>query len=135
MAAHTEKIEIRPDPAELAGMRAFVRERGRESGLSESEIFSACLVATEAVTNAIRHGTRPGGDEPIEVSASWDDGGFVVEVGDRGTFIPRVQAAAADDIGGRGLSLMRHLTRRFDMETSHEGTHLSMLVDAHELAA
>jgi anti-sigma regulatory factor (Ser/Thr protein kinase) len=135
MAASTNTtLEIRPDPAELARMREFVRERGRECGLSEPEIFSACLVATEAVTNAIKYGSRDGAGAPIEVGAACADGGFSLEVGDRGTFIPHVQAAP-DEVGGRGLGLMRRLTRRFDMETGHTGTHLTMLLGADELAA
>jgi anti-sigma regulatory factor (Ser/Thr protein kinase) len=127
MASATDTLQILPDATELQRMRQFVREQGRDSGLSEAEIFSASLVATEAVTNAIKHGTHEGGDELIEIKAGRGDDGFCIEVGDRGTFVPRVQAAP-DDVGGRGLGLMRRLTRRFDMETGSDGTHLSMLL-------
>ena len=109
-------------------MREFIRTRANRLGLDESERFRAQLVATEAVTNAIRHGTQPGkADAPIAVTCSCDDHGFTIEVGDRGRFRHR-RGAQTDDTRGRGLSLIERSTRRFDLETSKDGTTLRMLV-------
>ena len=80
-------LEISPDPAELARMREFVRFSADRWGLEESECFRAQLVATEAVTNAIRHGAQSErGESPIVVTCGWDGNGFTIEVGDRGRF-------------------------------------------------
>jgi anti-sigma regulatory factor (Ser/Thr protein kinase) len=111
-------------------MREFVRSRAKRFGLEESEGFRAQLVATEAVTNAMRHGTQPDQvDTPIAVTCSCDDRGFTIEVGDRGRFRHR-RGARTEDTGGRGLSLIERSTRRFDLETSKDGTTLRMLVAA-----
>ncbi len=109
-------------------MREFVRNRASRFGLEESERFQAQLVATEAVTNAIRHGT-PSHEEgsPIAVTCSCDDHGFTIEVGDKGRFRHR-QGSRVDDTGGRGLGMIERFTGRFDLETSEEGTTLRMLV-------
>jgi anti-sigma regulatory factor (Ser/Thr protein kinase) len=136
MAATADMIEIRPDPAELASMREFVRRQATACGLSEAETFHACLVATEAVTNAIRHGTRPGSDDPIRVSCGLGANGFEVEVGDNGGLVAfreesEEHLAEPYDGGGRGLGLMRRLTRSLDMETSINGTRMRALLGPH----
>jgi serine/threonine-protein kinase RsbW len=125
-----DTLEISPDPAELARMREFIRDNAARHGLAESERFRAELVATEAVTNAIRHGTQPGtGRSPIAVTCRCDGTGFTIEVGDRGRFRHR-EPSRAQDTSGRGLGLIERFTNRFDLETSEDGTRLRMLVEA-----
>jgi serine/threonine-protein kinase RsbW len=121
-------LELRPDPAELARMRQFIRRRAVEHGLDPSEAFQAQLVATEAVTNAMRHGSGRAG-APISVTCIWRTDGLTIEVGDRGRFERRAAMQAdRDATGGRGLGLIEGLTRQFELETSDRGTKLRMLV-------
>jgi anti-sigma regulatory factor (Ser/Thr protein kinase) len=123
-------LELRPDPAELSRMRQFIRRRALDHGLDDSEAFQAQLVATEAVTNAMRHGT-PHGGKPISVTCVWRHDGLAIEVGDRGRFHRReAPQPAGDGTSGRGLGLIERLTRRFELETSDRGTKLRMLVGA-----
>jgi anti-sigma regulatory factor (Ser/Thr protein kinase) len=111
-------------------MREFIRVNAERYGLEETERFRAQLVATEAVTNAIRHGTRAEGVEsPIAVTCRCDADGFTIEVGDRGRFRHR-KPSRAEDTSGRGLGLIERFTSRFDLETSDDGTRLRMLVGA-----
>jgi anti-sigma regulatory factor (Ser/Thr protein kinase) len=125
-----DTLEIAPDPAELSRMREFIRDQASSYGLEEGERFRAQLVATEAVTNAIRHGTRPeAAESPIAVTCSCDDHGFTIEVGDRGRFRHR-KPSRLEDTSGRGLGLIERFTNRFDLETSEDGTRLRMLVEA-----
>lgn len=127
MKAELDTLEIAPDPAELGRMRRFVRDQAARRGLEERARFRAQLVATEAVTNAIRHGSDGDDPHPIAVGCRWDDRGFTVEVGDRGRFRRR-DLSKPDDTGGRGLGLIERMTRRLDLETSERGTTLRMLV-------
>jgi anti-sigma regulatory factor (Ser/Thr protein kinase) len=123
-----DTLEIAADPAELGRMREFVRASAARHGLEEQVRFRAQLVATEAVTNAIRHGTCDGDQQrQIAVGCRWDEHGFSVEVGDRGRFRRR-EPSRPDDTSGRGLGLIDRLTSRFDLETSERGTKLRMLV-------
>ena len=119
-------LELRPDPAELSRMRQFIRRRALQHGLDDSEAFKAQLVATEAVTNAMRHGTPTGG-KPISVTCVWRHDGLTIEVGDRGRFRHR-EKSLPDATSGRGLGLIERFTRQFDLETSDDGTNLRMLV-------
>jgi anti-sigma regulatory factor (Ser/Thr protein kinase) len=108
-------------------MRQFIRRRAVEHGLDSAETFRAQLVATEAVTNAIRHGTSTGANTPISVTCRWHDNGFAIEVGDRGRFRRSGPPAPLAE-SGRGLGLIERLTREFELETSESGTKLRMLV-------
>jgi anti-sigma regulatory factor (Ser/Thr protein kinase) len=121
-------IEIRPDAAELARMREFVRAHAVRYGLDDSVRFQAQLVATEAVTNAIRHGRGEDHcDRPIAIRCHADEEGFTIEVGDRGRFHHRAPSKP-EDTGGRGLGLIERFSRRFDLETSEKGTTLRMVL-------
>jgi anti-sigma regulatory factor (Ser/Thr protein kinase) len=116
-------------------MRQFIRRRALEHGLTDSEAFQAQLVATEAVTNAMRHGTPTGG-KPISVTCVWRHDGLTIEVGDRGRFHRRDPAPLNQDAtSGRGLGLIERLTRRFELETSERGTKLRMLVGGRDSIA
>jgi anti-sigma regulatory factor (Ser/Thr protein kinase) len=121
-------LELRHDPVELSRMRQFIRRRAVEHGLNAAEAFQAQLVATEAVTNAMRHGNAPRG-KPISVTCVWRDDGLTIEVGDRGRFQRGGSSEPnSDAVGGRGLGLIERLSRRFELETSDSGTKLRMLV-------
>ena len=132
METLSESIELRPDPSELRVMRTFVHRWAERSGLTHDDAtFRACLVATEAVTNAMRHGRAQGGaDRPIRLSCRIEGGELVVEVTDRGRF--RTVRDRVDDHGGRGLFLIRELTRSFDLQAGPEGTRLTMRLGAVE---
>lgn len=119
-------IELRPDPVELARMRDFIRRRAGEHGLDDAEAFQAQLVATEAVTNAMRHGVTED-LKPISVTCVWRDNGLAIEVGDRGRFQHR-KKSEPDATSGRGLGLIERFTKQFDLETTDSGTKLRMLV-------
>lgn len=128
MESLSQAIELRPDPSELRLMRAFVTRWAERCGLPDPAAFRACLAATEAVTNAMRHGSsgsHPG--HPIRVVCTLDGGDLVIEVHDRGTFREtRAGEPDPDGDGGRGLFLIRELTRNFAIEKGRAGTRLCM---------
>lgn len=124
MAVPRQELELRPDPAELRLMRAFVSQWAERCGLGEADAFDACLVATEAVTNAIRHGrSSDEGERPIKLVCRLEDEQLVIEVNDRGTW-RSPERAQAD--GGRGLFLIRELSDGFELRPTQRGTHLRM---------
>jgi anti-sigma regulatory factor (Ser/Thr protein kinase) len=126
-----ETIELGTDPSELRVMRAFVGRWADRSGVSDDERFRACLVATEAVTNSMRHARMDDGVErPIRLSCRVERSELVVEVADRGRF--RRERERVDDNGGRGLFLIRECTRSFDLHAGSDGTRLTMHLRAAE---
>ncbi|HWH43265.1 MAG TPA: ATP-binding protein [Thermoleophilaceae bacterium] len=126
-------MKLRSHPSELRLMRAFVGRWAERTGLGREQCYEACLVATEAVTNAIRHS---GGDEEITVCCRRADGELLISVQDRGTFRSGpvattlvIEDPGPEDLGGRGLFLIQELTRGFEIEKGEQGeqgTRLSM---------
>jgi anti-sigma regulatory factor (Ser/Thr protein kinase) len=84
----------------------------------ERVLDSALLVVSEAVTNALRHGSGP-----IELCVALGDGRIRLEVSDEGTELPRRRPAAGDELGegGRGLYLLDALTTGWGTESKRDG--------------
>ncbi len=72
-----------PELRNAAEARRFVESELRLDDVGEEALFQAQLVATEFVTNAVRHG-----DGPIELSVARRDGYIRIEARDGSTAIP-----------------------------------------------
>lgn len=120
MAFPTARIELPPDPSQLRTVREFVGGWAERCSLSEAEGFQARLVATEAVANAIMHS----GGKNVELTCTGNEDGLRIEVRDRGEF--KTDTDDRDGSGGRGISIMRALSRRLHIDTGDDGTYLSM---------
>jgi anti-sigma regulatory factor (Ser/Thr protein kinase) len=92
------------EPAAAAAARGRVREQLAAWGL-EDEVLTAELVASELVTNAVRHGSPPLRLRLIR------DRALTVEVSDAGPNAPRLRHARANDEGGRGLLIVARLAQ------------------------
>jgi anti-sigma regulatory factor (Ser/Thr protein kinase) len=90
-------------PAEsrsIAEARALVART--VTGVTGESLDVIVLLASELVTNAIRHGAGP-----VGVHITWDDGGVRVEVDDDSPKLPVVQPLDhLDAVNGRGLALV-----------------------------
>ncbi|AXK37041.1 ATP-binding protein [Streptomyces armeniacus] len=73
----------------------------------------ATLIVSELVTNATQHGRAR-----CRLRLSTAAGSVTIEVYDDGPGRPAVRSASADSEGGRGIALVRHLSRRLDV-TAH----------------
>ena len=112
------------DPAEIAEVRAVVRDIAVRNGFPE-RAGDLVLALDEAIANAQEHG-RP----PIEVTA-WVDGRLVVVVGDVGGGFDRARVWSTHPpppLGrrGRGLWIIRQLTDLVSITTGDAGTQVRM---------
>ncbi|WUC32953.1 SpoIIE family protein phosphatase [Streptomyces sp. NBC_00557] len=106
--------DVPRDPAAVAPVRSACARRLTEWGL-EHVVFTAELILSELITNAIRYGA-----EPITVrllrAASADGpaaGTLIFEVCDGSSTSPRLRRAKATDEGGRGLFLVAQFAQRW----------------------
>ncbi|MEU6375568.1 SpoIIE family protein phosphatase [Streptomyces sp. NPDC046909] len=106
--------ELDADPAAVAGARSAVARQLRTWGLEELD-FTAELVVSELVTNAIRYG-RP----PIQLRLIHDRG-LLCEVSDAGGTTPHLRRARAYDEGGRGLLLVAQLAEHWGTRHAAHG--------------
>ncbi|MFD3500351.1 SpoIIE family protein phosphatase [Streptomyces sp. NPDC058678] len=98
--------DLPSDPAVVSCSRAAVTEQLAAWGLDELT-FTTELVASELVTNAIRHATGP-----VQLRLLRDRA-LICEVSDGSSTSPRLRRARTEDEGGRGLFLVAQLTERW----------------------
>ncbi|MCD7438083.1 PAS domain-containing SpoIIE family protein phosphatase/ATP-binding protein [Streptomyces lincolnensis] len=107
--------DIPADPALVGPIRKQVvaqLERWSLSGVS----FTAELVVSELVTNAIRYGAHP-----IRLRLIHDETTLICEVSDTNHTAPHLRRAKTFDEGGRGLLLVAQLTQRWGSRHTGEG--------------
>jgi anti-sigma regulatory factor (Ser/Thr protein kinase) len=111
---------ISADVAQLKDARDFAERCAAEFGLGEEERYQIKLAMSEAVTNAIQHGSSSPSD-PIRILVAEASGALVFEVIDTGHFRPLVRRGAFPE-SGRGLEFMRLLMDEVDLQPSLNGT-------------
>ena len=93
----------------------------RTSGLDGAACYDVKLAMSEAVTNAIQHGSSSPSD-PIKIGIAAEGGALVFEVLDTGRFVPRVRRRGELSESGRGLEFMRVLMDEVDLRPGDGGT-------------
>ncbi|MEV5798454.1 SpoIIE family protein phosphatase [Streptomyces collinus] len=125
-ASQVATWDIPADPALVAPIRKQVvdqLERWSLTGIA----FTAELVVSELVTNAIRYGARP-----IRLRLIHDAATLIVEVSDTSHTAPHLRRAKTFDEGGRGLLLVAQLTQRWGSRHTAEGKTIWAELDALE---
>ncbi|MFE9621455.1 SpoIIE family protein phosphatase [Streptomyces sp. NPDC006527] len=114
-ASQVATWDIPADPALVAPIRKQVVEQLERWRLTETS-FTAELVVSELVTNAIRYGARP-----IRLRLIHDATTLICEVSDASHTAPHLRRAKTWDEGGRGLLLVAQLTQRWGSRHTAEG--------------
>ncbi|MFI1760909.1 SpoIIE family protein phosphatase [Streptomyces sp. NPDC020800] len=124
------------DPAAVSPVRTACARRLAEWGL-EQVAFTAELILSELITNAIRYGTEPITVRllrtvPISGSAA---GTVIFEVSDGSSTSPRLRRANVTDEGGRGLFLVAQFAARWGTRYTPTGKVIWAERSLHEGAA
>ncbi|MCI3270666.1 ATP-binding SpoIIE family protein phosphatase [Streptomyces cylindrosporus] len=106
--------DLDPDPSVVSWARSRVSGQLTVWGREELD-FTAALVVSELVTNAIRYG-RP----PIRLRLI-HDGTLTCEVSDAGSTTPHLRRARVFDEGGRGLLLVAQFAQRWGTRHARGG--------------
>lgn len=109
------------DIGRLKEARDFAERAATEFGLDRDACYDVKLAMSEAVTNAIQHGSSPPSD-PIKIVVAEEAGALVFEVLDTGRFRPRVMRRGELAESGRGLEFMRVLMDEVDLRLGDTGT-------------
>jgi serine/threonine-protein kinase RsbW len=105
----------------LKEARDFAERAAADFGLDGSACYDVKLAMSEAVTNAIQHGSSSPND-PIRILVLAEGPSLVFEVLDTGRFVPRVIRRGELSESGRGLEFMRVLMDEVDLRLSDGGT-------------
>ncbi len=100
-----------PESAPIA--RAIVRDAAAEFGLDGATTWDLVLATSEAVANAVLHGSSCG--HGVKLIIEIDETSISIEVCDCGFFDADLKPAAQDDIGGRGIPIIAALADSFEL--------------------
>ena len=107
-------LQAAPESATIA--RALVRDAAAEYGLGSQETWDLMLATTEAVANAVVHGTAcHHNGEGILLRIEPREDGLCVEVCDCGRFEPSPDGAGPDDTHGRGIPIIAAVVDEFEV--------------------
>jgi serine/threonine-protein kinase RsbW len=119
-------LTLAPTSSSLPELRRAVA--GTLGGVADDLVAEVLLALDEAVSNAVRHGSR--GGMPVEVSVEGDGEWVEMSVCDGGptSHLPRLPAEPPPVLrtGGRGLWLILQLVDEVRLQRVGEGTRLVM---------
>jgi anti-sigma regulatory factor (Ser/Thr protein kinase) len=121
---------IRADLGQVKEARDFGERAAADLGMSEEACYEVKLALSEAVTNAIQHGSSSP-DSPIHILVTGEPGALVFEVIDTGRFVPRVSRGGDMPESGRGLEFMRLMMDEVDLQPGSDGTRLRLVKRLH----
>ena len=122
----TREHSIAADLARLKEARDFAERAAIEFGLPANACYQVKLALSEAVTNAIQHGSSSPAD-PIRIVVTEEPGALAFEVVDTGRFVPRVTRRGDMPESGRGLEFMRLMMDQVDLHPGDAGTRLRLV--------
>jgi anti-sigma regulatory factor (Ser/Thr protein kinase) len=114
---------ISADLSRLREARQFAEGAAAEFGLDREARYLVKLAMSEAVTNAIQHGSSSSSD-PVRLEAVEEGGALVFYVTDTGRFRPKMAPRGTLPERGRGLDFMRRLMDEVDVRPGLGGTTL-----------
>ena len=109
-------MHVRAEAASAAAVRAGLTADLAADGFPADARNDAALVATELITNAIRHG-RPLPSDELTVEWSTEGEDVLVRVTDGGgPSHPRLMSTGPDDTTGRGLAIVHSLASSWGVD-------------------
>ena len=102
-------------PASVRAARSVVCQAATEAGLDDGRSWDLMLATSEAVANAVQHGTAfP--NHCILLTTTRCARGLRVEVCNRGTFDGAPRRAALKATSGRGIQIIARVVDRLEVE-------------------
>lgn len=117
---------ISAELARLKEARDFAERAAVEFGLPSDVCYQIKLALSEAVTNAIQHGSSSPQDS-VRIVVSEEPGALSFEVVDTGRFVPRVTRRGDMPESGRGLEFMRLMMDEVEVHPGRDGTRLRLV--------
>ena len=115
------QVTLPADPESSPLVRRLLARWLRQHGANEDEVYDLLVASSEAAANAIEHAYSPG-TATFEIAANVDDDTIVVTVCDKGHWRePRGRER------GRGIGLMKALIESVDVQSSPDGTKVTLV--------
>jgi anti-sigma regulatory factor (Ser/Thr protein kinase) len=112
---------IQADLERLKEARDFAERAAADFGFDGTACYDVKLAMSEAVTNAIQHGSSSPEDS-IRIVVLAEGPALVFEILDTGRFTPRAKRRDELSESGRGLEFIRVLMDEVDLRPGDDGT-------------
>lgn len=112
--------EIHADLVLLGEVREWAAGAARDAGLRDGDRYQVKMAVSEAVANAIQHGSSHPSDL-ICITAFQMNGSLVFEVRDTGEFLLPNEPPSSEDEHGRGLQLLALMMDEVHVAPAPEG--------------
>ena len=122
-------ILIPADLSSIAVARAAIQDALTASGWGQSETHRVVLVTSEAVANAVEHGSQPG--ELVEIVFHVTADEAKVRILDSGGSVPwvgpqSVNPPSTTSVRGRGVALIKALAQKVEYRPAGRGSELRL---------
>jgi anti-sigma regulatory factor (Ser/Thr protein kinase) len=114
-------ITLPAEPERIREAREFADAAAAAFGFDDDARYEIRLAASEAVTNAIEHGSHSP-DDTIKFSVVEEDRVLHFHVADPGSFVPMFTTDEPLPERGRGLSFLAHLMDEVCISRGEPGT-------------
>ena len=114
-------ITLPAEPERIREARDFADAAAAAFGFDDDARYEIRLAASEAVTNAIQHGSQSP-DDTIKFSVIEENRVLHFHVADPGTFVPMFPGNEPLPERGRGLSFLAHLMDEVCIRRGQPGT-------------
>jgi anti-sigma regulatory factor (Ser/Thr protein kinase) len=115
------ELSIPADLSRLRQVRDWAERAALDYGFESVVSYQIKMATSEAVANAVEHGSRSSSDE-VRVRARDEGGALALYVTDNGNFVSRMAAPGSLSERGRGLAFMGQLMDEVDLRRGPEGT-------------
>ncbi len=117
------EMTIGAEPGRLWEVRAWAESAAAEFGFGPDDRYMVILAVSEAVTNAIEHGSGSPQDD-VRVVLTAEGPTFWCEVHDTGKFVSRGVLGDEEDERGRGLEIVALTMDSLQLERARGGSRL-----------
>jgi anti-sigma regulatory factor (Ser/Thr protein kinase) len=122
-----EILTIPSRPENVVNARKFAAKIARKCGFSDDDIFGIKLAVSEALSNAVIHGSPHGNNSFVQIIFLCNQGRMRIIVVDEGAFGPRQSGLGFESEGGRGLNLISFFMDYVSIHPSTSGTSITMI--------
>jgi len=125
-------LTVQGKPKNLLGAREFAAKLARKCGFSDDDIFDIKVAVSEALTNAILHGSPCGRNNFVQVVFLCNHRKMRIVIIDEGTFSPKNTVQQEEAECGRGLDLISYFMDFVSVNPSPSGTSVTMIKDLYQ---
>ena len=120
-------LVVRSSSRNIVMVRDFAGQLADDCGFSTNAVFAIKLAVSEALSNAILHGSPRGSQSIVRLVFLCDKNKLRITITDEGAFGPLPRNKSTGSEGGRGLKLIARNVDTFSIQPTAFGTRVTLV--------